>query len=225
VRAAPLLAVLVAACGPGVYHAPPTGSDQGIANGAELAPDDDGTRPPYNAAALETALIAERGKEAHETAALSSLEEAAELDPTISPNTPRLAAADLEVRRRYIKTLESCQASGHACPPRLDEPAWKWDTDPEPGRDKPPPLDTPLRFDRDSWLKITAELHGRACACRNMACVDGVGVAIDQLETRPMLAVQSDDTAIAAITAARECLFRLRGKEVAKHTAAPTDDL
>jgi len=217
-----LLLVVTAACGGGdVYHARKTG-DQGVNTHAQLA-DDDGFRPTYSKADLENALIAERGKEAREEHALADLQAAAERDPTISPNTPRLAEADLVVRRRFIATLETCQAEGRACPPRLDEPAWTWDIDPEPAAAKPPPLDTPLRYDLDTWQKLTAELHGRACACRTQTCVDGVGVAIDMLETKPMRAVQDDDSAIAALTAARECLFRLRGKEVAKHGPLPIE--
>jgi hypothetical protein len=213
---------MLAACGgEGVYHAPAPG-DPGIITHAQLATDD-GPPPSYTPAALDAALIAERAKVAHDARALDDLIAAQDADPTISPNTPRLAAADLEVRRRYLATLESCQAGVHVCPPRLGEPAWKWDTDPDPGREKPPPLDTPLRFDLDTWRQVTDELHGRACACRTMACIDGVGVAIDQLEPRPMRAVQDDDAATASITAARECLFRLRGKEVAKHAPASAE--
>jgi len=78
-----------------------------------------------------------------------------------------------------------------------------------------------LRFDLESWRALAAELHGRACACRTLACVDSVGVAIDQLETRPMPQVASDDAAATAITRARECLFRLRGKSAMRTAAAP----
>ena len=76
------------------------------------------------------------------------------------------------------------------------------------------PLDepSPLPFDEESWRKFAAELHGRACACRTIAYVDGVGVAIDQLEPRPMLQVQGDEAASLSITRALECLYRLRGK-------------
>ena len=218
------LLVVAAACGGGdMYHARKTG-DQGVTTHAELA-DDTGFKPTYSKGELETALIAERGKEARDVQRLADLQAQADRDPTISPNTPRLAEADLAVRRRFLVTLETCQASGVACPPRLDEPAWSWDYDPGPGSlPKPPPLDAPLRYDLESWHQVTAELHGRACACRALACVDGVGVALDQLEGKPTRSVQDDDAAIASITAARECLFRLRGKEVAKHTVAPTED-
>jgi hypothetical protein len=80
-----------------------------------------------------------------------------------------------------------------------------------------------LRFDLDSWRGLAAELHGRACACRTLACVDSVGIAIDQLETRPMPEVQSDDAATTAITRARECLFRLRGKAPMPAARAPEE--
>jgi hypothetical protein len=124
----------------------------------------------------------------------------------------RVAVADLGVRRRFIaalETCEACEACGRWCPPRLDDPPWAFDPDP----DKPaaPPLDTPLRFDEESWRKVTAGLHGRACACRTIGCVDGVGVAIDQLEPgrwRRSRATRSR----ACRSHARECLYRLRGK-------------
>jgi hypothetical protein len=74
-----------------------------------------------------------------------------------------------------------------------------------------PKLDTALRFDVASWQKLSAELFGRACACRTLACVDSMFVAIEGLETRPMPDVQADETASQSITRARECLYRLRG--------------
>jgi hypothetical protein len=132
----------------------------------------------------------------------------------------RVAAADLAVRRRFIATLEVCEAAGRWCPPRLDDPPWAFDPDPDRGRPGDPPLTASLRYDLDSWRQIAAELHGRACACRTIACVDSVGVAIDELEPRPMPAVQGDDQAAAAITRGRECLFRLRGKKPIPSPAA-----
>nr|MDQ3366399.1 hypothetical protein [Myxococcota bacterium] len=122
----------------------------------------------------------------------------------------RVARADLAVRRRFIAALEACERAGRWCPPRLDDPAWAFD--PDPDRPVAPPLDAPLRFDVASWRTIALELFGRACACRTLGCVDSVGVAIDQLEPRPMPAVQGDEAASLSITRARECLFRLRGK-------------
>ena len=47
---------------------------------------------------------------------------------------------------------------------------------------------------------------------RTLACVDSLGVAIDELEPRPMPEVQGDEAATASLTRARGCLFRLRGK-------------
>jgi hypothetical protein len=44
-------------------------------------------------------------------------------------------------------------------------------------------------------------------------------VAIDRLEIQPTRDVQGDDTATIAVTRARECLFRLRGKSRARHIA------
>ena len=75
-----------------------------------------------------------------------------------------------------------------------------------------------LRFDLDSWRKLATELHGRACACRTIACVDSIDVAINELELRPMPVVQGDEMATESITRARQCLFRLRGKEL-RHRA------
>jgi len=168
-----------------------------VATGATLAPDDE-PRPSYDAAALEDALIRERGAEATEE------QHAAPDDLT--------AAADLAVRRRFIASLESCQASRHRCPPRLDDPKWTWDPM-APGVDPAkPPLDAPLRFDLDDWRTIADELHGRACACRTLACIDSLDVTIQLLEARPMPDVEGDQAASASITGARECLFRLRGK-------------
>jgi len=177
---------------------------------AKLAEDDQFV-PAYDKADLSRALISERGLEASAERQVRDIEALVAAGST-SAGTDRLRVAlnDLAVRRRFIATLESCQLQGRWCPPRLDEPAWVYD----PAGEDPVPLDTNLRFDLDTWRKITAELHGRACACRTVLCIDGVDVAITQLEERPMRAVQEDDTAIQAITRARECTFRLRGKKL-----------
>jgi hypothetical protein len=163
-------------------------------------------QPAYSKAELERALIAERGAEAKEERILTELEakDAAE-------DRLRVARADLAVRRRFIQSLEACQTSGQACPPRLDDPPWAFDPDP----DSPlaPKIDTPLRFDLETWQKIAREMHGRACACRTISCVESVSVAIDQLEAKPTLEVQGDYGASESIMWARECLFRLRGKK------------
>ena len=89
--------------------------------------------------------------------------------------------------------------------------------------DAPRVAELPLRFDLESWQKVAAELHGRACACRTIACVDSMGVAIDQLEPRPMPEVRGDEVASQSITRARECLFRLRGKKATPGLAPPLD--
>ena len=171
--------------------------------------------PTYAKAELDKALIAERGAEATGERIVGELE-AKTLD---GPGEDRLrvARADLAVRRRFIKSLEACEASGHACPPRLDDPPWSYD--PDPAVVVAPKLDSELRFDLASWQKVSAELFGRACACRTIACVDSMNVVIDQLETRPMAEVQGDETASQSVMRARECLFRLRGKSV--HARAP----
>lgn len=188
-----VLALVAVSCG-GPQRADVPGSDRSanLATGATLAPVDDEPRPSYDAAALEQALIAERGAEAAD-------EQHADPD-------------DLAVRRRFIASLESCQTSRHHCPPRLDDPKWTWNPM-APGVDTTkPPLDAPLRFDLDDWRKIADELHTRSCACRTLACIDSLDVTIQLLEARPMADVQGDQSASASITRARECLFRLRGK-------------
>ena len=179
---------------------------------ATLADDDD-VKPTYGKDTLEQALIAERGAEASGERRVDELEQKGDDDNW------RVAVADLAVRRRFIAALELCQSSGHTCPPRLDDPPWKFDITDDKAK---PPLEAPLRFDVDDWRKVAAELHGRACACRTLACLDSVGVAIDQLELRPMQDVRGDEAATASITHARECLFRLRGKTVAKPIIEPT---
>jgi len=178
--------------------------------------------PSYGKADLQKALISERGAEATDERIVGELE-AQDLDAA-GQDRLRIARNDLEVRRRFIRSLEACEASGHACPPRLDDPAFSWDYDP-PGPKQPPPVDASLRFDAASWQKLSTELFGRACACRTMYCVDSMTAAIDELETRPMPEVQGDESASLAITRARECLFRLRGKAMTPGgPPPPTDD-
>jgi hypothetical protein len=202
--------VLVAFLGCG-GRVPPTGRmpDEPTAHG-ELA-GEDRVIPAYTKAELSRALISERGAEATGERIVSELEVRRARDPAAEDRW-RVAVADLSVRRRFIKSLEACEASGRWCPPRLDDPPWAFDPDPPKPID--PPLEAVLRFDLASWRKIAVELHGRGCACRTIACVDTLGVAIDQLEGRPMPAVQGDELASASLTRARECLFRLRGKAV-----------
>jgi hypothetical protein len=159
--------------------------------------------PPYDKAALQIALIAERASEAKAETALADAEATGESDRI------RVSRDNLAVRQRFIQTLEVCESQDRMCPPRLDEPAWPYAIDSEAD----PKLDVPLRFDLASWRKVTAELHGRACACRTMTCIDSFDATIGRLEGRPMEDIQDDDAATTSLTRARECLFRLRGKK------------
>lgn len=211
-----MIAAWVAACigalvgcgGTAAVRPPP--DDPGApeqASGAVLA-DDDSYRPPYGKDDLQKALTAERGAAASADRRVGELE--ARPPDAATGDQLRVAIADVAVRRRFIATLEACEATERWCPPRLDDPPWAFDPDPDHPAD--PPTTAPLRFDVQSWRGLADELHGRACACRTIACVDSVGVAIDQLERRPSLEVQGDEEAALAVTRARECLFRLRGK-------------
>lgn len=162
---------------------------------------DDEVEPTYEPADLQQALTAERAALAAAEQRVRELAEAGDSDRL------RTARGDAEVRRRFVASLESCAATGRLCPPRLDEPAWRFDVE----GSAEPALDVPLRFDLASWRNVAAELHGRACACRTLACVDSLFVAIDRLETRPMPDVRADEAASLSITHARDCLYRLRG--------------
>ncbi|MGE0551449.1 MAG: hypothetical protein AB7O24_15305 [Kofleriaceae bacterium] len=179
---------------------------------------EDAYRPSYGKAELQRALFAERAAEATGERLVAELD--AKQGDTGVDDRLRVARADLDVRRRFIVSLEACEASGLACPPRLDEPASAFDPDPDDGALKPP-LDAPLRFDRANWQTIAAELHGRACACRTIACIDSMGTAINYLESRPMPDIQGDELASESITRARECLLRLRGKRPTPRAASP----
>ncbi len=161
--------------------------------------DDTEPAPSYDTAALQKALIAERAGEARDESLVADASD---------PDKLRVAMADLAVRRRFIRMLELCETTQRLCPPRLDDPAWPYTADSEGD----PQLEVPLRFDLASWQQVTMELHGRSCACRTLACLDSMEVAISRLETRPTSDVQADDTAVLEITLARECLARLRGK-------------
>lgn len=171
---------------------------------------DDDLKPSYAKAELEKALIAERGAEA------TNERRVADAEAKGDDEGLRLATADLGVRRRFIVMLETCQQSGHLCPPRLDDPATAVDHLPALISGTPGPT---LRFDLADWRKLAAELHGEACACRTLACIDTLDDAINTLEPRPIDDVRGDDQASTELTRARECLFRLRGKAVAKITA------
>jgi hypothetical protein len=239
--------------GPGAALPPPDHPEApsgGAPHSALAAEDVD--PPSYGKAELRRALISERAAEATLERRVGEIEAKLADPPAPGAINPaledqlRVVTADLAVRRRFIATLEVCEAAGRWCPPRLDDPPWAFDPDPDPGQPvdptggvapRPageagrvptphlasldPPLTASLRYDLDSWRQIASELHGRACACRTIACVDSVGVAIDVLEPRPMPAVQGDDQAAAAITRSRECLFRLRGKTAIPAPVAP----
>ena len=171
---------------------------------------DDEAAPSYGKADLEKALIAERGAEATNERQVTDAEAKGDDEGL------RVATADLGVRRRFIVALETCQQLGHLCPPRLDDPGTTVDHLPALIRGNPAPT---LRFDLADWQKLAADLHGLACACRTLACIDTMDDSINQLEPRPMEDVRGDERASAEITGARECLFRLRGKAIAKTPA------
>jgi hypothetical protein len=212
--AAAVCAAVAACAGPGAPRSEPT--EPGGASRSELA-DEDRYPPSYGKAELQRALIAERGAEASAERRVAELE--ARPADTAVDDQLRVASADLAVRRRFIATLEACEAAERLCPPRLDDPPWAFD--PDPDRPSDPPTTAALRFDLAGWRGLAAELHGRACACRTLACVDSVGVAIDQLERRPDREVQGDEVATIAITRARECLFRLYGRAALRRGTAP----
>jgi hypothetical protein len=192
----PTLLLALTACSGG--SAKPA-SVQDITYHTQLAADEE-PPPPYGKAELGKALIAERAAEARNEREVTDAEAG-------DPDALRVAVANLAVRRRFIHVLELCEANARMCPPRLDEPAWHYAVD----ADTDPKLDVPLRFDLDSWKKVAAELHGRACGCRTLDCIDSMETAIARLEVRPMPDVQADDDATAEVTRARECLMRLRG--------------
>jgi len=194
---------LIACGGPGTYRPPPA-IDNGDSSHAAFSPDDL-YKPTYNRADLDRALATETSRASALAQQVATLQASA--DATTDDPAYRTALADLDVRRRFITALEACSSSGRDCPPRLDEPAWKY----EPDADSPPPLDASVRFDREDWIKLTSELHARACACRTIACVDSFDALIDRLEVQPTRDVQGDETATQSIVWARECLFRLRG--------------
>lgn len=203
------LVILAACSGPAAFRPPVASPDHGDPTPAALA-DENNYKPTYPKAELEQALISERGKEASAERMITDFS-ARGID-VATDEQMRNAVDDLAVRRRFIASVEACQNEGRDCPPRLDDPAWTFD--PDSDKSVNPPLDTALRFDLADWQKVAAELHGRACACRTLACVDSVGVAIDRVEPRPMADVQGDETASQSLTWARECLSRLRGKSV-----------
>lgn len=209
-RLLPLVLALIACKTASSPRGTGAGNDD-ITEHTALAEDDGGEPPPaYSTADVEKALIAERGAEA------SAEHKVAELEAGDDQDAWRVAHSDLAVRRRFIAVLEVCQATNQYCPPRLDDPAWPYAVDSE----SDPKLDVPLRFDATSWQKVAAELHGRACACRTLTCVDSMDATIERLEKRPTEDVRDDETAAIELTRARDCLFRLRGKRALPHLAS-----
>jgi hypothetical protein len=208
-RAVVLLAC--AACGSGSAGSTAASTTGEVTSRPAAIAEDDVYQPPYAKTDLRQALTAERAAVATAEQRLRELEDKGDYDQL------RIARADLAVRRNFVASLESCEATGRVCPPRLDDPAWTFDI----AGNVDPKLDTTLRFDEASWQKVSAELHGRACACRTLACVDSMFVAIERLETRPMPDVQGDEAASLSITRARECLYRLRGLRPTPRAVAP----
>jgi hypothetical protein len=200
-RVLPLLLALVA-CKSGGSQTTGAGF-QDVTYHTALAEDDGGEpAPTYDKGDVQKALIAERAAEAKAEQHIAELESAGDPDPVND------ARADLVVRRRFIASLEVCEATSRFCPPRLDEPAFSYAID----SDADPKLAIPLRFDLESWQKVSSELHAVACSCRSLTCVDSVNAAIAKLETRPMEDVRADETATVEITRGRECIYRLLGK-------------
>jgi len=193
------LLLAITACKTGSAPSGTGTTDDITVHSGKLAEDE--YRPTYDKAELQKALATERAADTIGEARLRELEDKGDFDQLLR------ATGDLRVRRRFIASLAACEALGMTCPPRLDEPAWSFDIEAKAD----PKLDATLRFDLDSWQKISAELHGRACACRTLSCVDSMFVAIERLETRPMPDVQADEVTSLSITRARDCLYRLRG--------------
>jgi hypothetical protein len=171
-------------------------------------------QPSYSRSELERVLAEERRALTEASAVLASLMEQ-------PGNTVEIALrqADLGVQQRYIDSLESCRARGQWCPPRL---GLTW-TIREGDLEVPVSLDAELRFDRDSWRTLASELWARGCDCRSMTCVDAMTQTINALETRPTPELQGEAQSSAAITAARSCLWRLRGKASRRGQTAGLD--
>jgi hypothetical protein len=194
----------LAACGTPPAHRPGGQSAAVADEHGEGSGGEERFVPSYGKPELEQALATERAALDKAEATLAQLAETGTDDQLI------VATADAGVRRRSIAQLSACLHSGRWCPPRLDEPAWAFDVD----AGGAPPIDAALRFDVVGWRAIASELHGRACACRTLACIDSMIVAIDVLEARCTPDVDGDEAAAQSVTWARECLFRLRGRTV-----------
>jgi hypothetical protein len=169
----------------------------------EMAADDE-PPPPYERAELAKALAAEREELARADEQVRDVEGKVTEEGHLG-----VVLANAAVRRRFVRMLELCDTTKRMCPPRLDERPWSYAVD----SDTDPPLDTLMRFDLESWRKVAAELHGRACTCRTIDCIDSAEAAIARLEVRPMPDVQADEEASTSITRARDCLMRLRGRK------------
>jgi hypothetical protein len=169
---------------------------------AQIDPEATEVQPTYGKQELERVLAEERQAHVAAQAVLDGLMGQRGKAVEIS-----LRLADLGVQARFLETLESCKARGVWCPPKL---GMTWTI--RDGVDVPVSLDSDVRFDLTSWRKLTTELWARSCDCRSMTCVDAMTVTIDALEPRPTPEVQGDEEASAALTAARTCLWRLRGK-------------
>lgn len=159
--------------------------------------------PSYGRAELERAIGEERRAQADGKAAIEALQ--TQRGKSLELAT---ALADQGVRERYLEALETCRDHRMWCPPKLGL-SWTFHDD---AADVPVSLEAELRFDLQSWRKLAAELWARGCDCRTMRCVDAMTHTVDVLESRPLADVQGDHEASTAVTGARTCLWRLRGK-------------
>jgi hypothetical protein len=193
-RAGSLIAVIaviaVAACGP-------TTSSTGDSTTSAIDRDPVGTSAiagaTYSRAEVVRAINAERDK-------LVALDR----DRETVPDDLRLVAmnADRAVLAGAVALLERCLDKTGTCPPALT-------TTPDPDFDpdaRPPSLDVA------GWRIVAARLHAAACGCRTMACVDGYTETLRVQEAANDDATDGDEVASASVTAARECLWVLRGK-------------
>lgn len=191
---------LVAACGGAQsterFVEPP-------ARAEPVDPESTEVQASYGRQELEHVLAEERRAQADGAAALEALQQQRGKAVEIA-----LALADQGVRQRFLDSLESCRDRGVWCPPKLGHTWTLRDGD----LDVPVTLDAEQRFDVESWRKLARELWSRSCDCRSMRCVDAMTRTVDTLELRPTAEVQGDHDASVALTGARTCLWRLRGK-------------
>jgi hypothetical protein len=210
--------VAVVGCGGGAASPSPAATPRAPGDRAHsVLAEDERYRPSYGKAELAAALTTERATVAVGERQVGELEARS----SAGDDRVRAAKADLAVRRRFVGALEACDADGRWCPPRLDDPPWTYELETAPAVD--PPMTATLRYDLASWRVLADELHGRACACRTIACVDSVSFAIDTLEQRPVAVVRGDEVASGSLTWGRECLFRLRGKAVVRPIRSAAD--